>query len=80
MTNDLVWHADMAGTALAILILGGNCFGVLAPIVTGYIIKETGSFDSAFYLAGGLLFFGALTALTMTRSPLRFGEDAEGAY
>jgi MFS family permease len=78
MTNDLLWNADMAGTALGVLILGGNSFGVLAPIVTGYIIKETGSFDSAFYLAGGLLLFGALTASTMTRSPLYFDEDVKG--
>ncbi len=78
MTNDLVWNADMAGTALGVLILGGNSFGVLAPIVTGYIIKETGSFDSAFYLAGALLLFGALTASTLTRSPLYFGEDVKG--
>ena len=78
MTNDLVWNPEMAGTALGILILGGNCFGVLAPILTGYIVKQTHSFDSAFYLAGGLLLLGTLTAFTMTRSPLCFGGDANG--
>jgi ACS family glucarate transporter-like MFS transporter len=42
MCNDLVWDPEMAGTALGIQILGGNSFGLLAPILTGYIVKTTG--------------------------------------
>ena len=72
MTNDLVWDHDMAGTALGILILGGISFSLLAPIVTGYIVEKTGSFDNAFYLAGALLFAGALATITMSRRPLSF--------
>lgn len=75
MCNDLVWDPSMAATALGFQILGGNTFGVFAPILTGYIVKTTGSFNSAFFLAGGLLFLGAATSLTMTRKPLAFGED-----
>jgi ACS family glucarate transporter-like MFS transporter len=75
MCNDLVWDPSMAATALGFQILGGNSFGIFAPILTGYIVKATGSFNSAFFLAGGLLFLGAATSLTMTRRPLAFGED-----
>jgi ACS family glucarate transporter-like MFS transporter len=75
MCNDLVWDPTMAATALGFQILGGNTFGIFAPILTGYIVKTTGSFNSAFFLAGGLLFLGAATSLTMTRRPLAFGED-----
>jgi ACS family glucarate transporter-like MFS transporter len=75
MCNDLVWDPSMAATALGFQILGGNTFGIFAPILTGYIVKTTGSFNSAFILAGGLLFLGAITSLTMTRKPLAFGED-----
>jgi ACS family D-galactonate transporter-like MFS transporter len=78
MTNDLVWDHNMAGTALGILILGGISFGLLAPMITGFIVKATGSFDIAFYLSGGLLFVGALISFTMTRRPLTF-ERMEGA-
>jgi ACS family glucarate transporter-like MFS transporter len=77
MNNDLVWNPNMAGTALAIQIISGNLFGLLAPILTGYIVKATGSFDSAFYLAGGLLFLGAFASFTLTRRPLSF-DEAEG--
>jgi ACS family glucarate transporter-like MFS transporter len=77
MCNDLVWDPSMAATALGFQILGGNTFGIFAPILTGYIVKTTGSFSSAFILAGCLLFLGAITSLTMTRKPLTFGEEAK---
>ena len=77
MCNDLVWDPSMAATALGFQILGGNALGFLAPILTGYIVKATGSFNSAFVLAGALLFLGAFISLTMTRKPLDFGEGAK---
>jgi ACS family glucarate transporter-like MFS transporter len=76
LTSDLVWNPEMVGTAIGILILGGNIFGSLVPIVTGYIVKWTGSFDLAFYLAGFLLFLAALICFTMTRAPLTFEDTA----
>ena len=76
LTSDLVWNPAMVGTAIGFLILGGNIFGSLVPIATGYIVKWTGSFDLAFYLAGFLLFVAALICFTMTRTPLNFGEGA----
>ncbi len=72
LTNDLVWNPEMVGTAMGFLILGGNIFGSLVPIATGYIVKWTGSFDLAFYLAGFLLFLAAMICFTLTRKPLRF--------
>jgi ACS family glucarate transporter-like MFS transporter len=75
MTSDLVWNPNIVGTALGISILGGIVFGITAPIVTGFIVKWTGSFSNAFYVAGALLLVAALTALTLTRKPLSF-EDA----
>jgi MFS family permease len=76
MTSDLVWDPSMVGTALGISILGGIVFGIAAPIVTGLIVKWTGSFSNAFYVAGALLVCGVFTSLTMTGQPLSFDEDA----
>ena len=45
-------------------------FGLLAPIVTGYVIAGTGSYGGAFAVAGSLLIIGALVVLTMTRRPI----------
>jgi len=49
---------------------GANCFGIAAPIVTGYVVAETGSYNSAFFITGTLLVLGALCILTMTRRPI----------
>jgi MFS family permease len=38
--------------------LAGNIGGILAPLVTGYLIKWTGSYSPAFVLAGGLIAVG----------------------
>lgn len=67
---DLLDTSDDAGKATALLVTGGNLFGMLAPIVTGYVIAGTGSYGGAFAVAGGLLIAGALVVLTMTRRPI----------
>lgn len=77
MTNDLVWQHNLVGTALGILITGGITCGMLAPMVTGYIVKATGGFDNAFYVAGILLVLGAIISFTMTRRPISFESDSE---
>jgi len=46
LVSDLLRSPADAGRAFAFLVLGGNSFGLLAPIVTGYLVQATGSFDS----------------------------------
>jgi MFS family permease len=70
LTNDLLHAGKSIGTAVGWIQLGGNIFGLAAPIATGYIVAATGSFTSAFLLAGALLVTGALVTLTMTRRPV----------
>ena len=70
LVSDLVRAGGGIGKAVSWLQLGGNIFGLAAPILTGYIIAATGSYTSAFMLAGGLLVLGAVFALTMTRRPV----------
>lgn len=67
LTSDLLHSPADAGRAFAFLVLGGNVFGLLAPIVTGYIVAATGSFASAFVLAGVLALIGAVLSFTLTR-------------
>ena len=70
LTNDLLRSSPDSGRAFAFLVLGGNVFGLLAPIVTGYIVAGTGSFTSAFVLAGGLALVGAAVSALFTYHPL----------
>lgn len=70
LTNDLLRSPADAGRALAFLVLGGNSFGLCAPIVTGYLVEWTGSFNSAFIAAGVLALVGATAALILSRGTL----------
>jgi hypothetical protein len=43
---------------------------LLAPIVTGYFVAATGTFNSAFVLAGLLALVGATVTLVLAREPI----------
>jgi ACS family glucarate transporter-like MFS transporter len=70
LCTDLLRSQQDSGRAFAFMVLGGNVFGLLAPIVTGYIVEATGSFTSAFVLAGVLSLCGAAVSFGMTRHTL----------
>ncbi len=70
LVGDLLRSPGDAGRAFAFLVLGGNTFGLLAPIVTGYVVAATGSFNSAFVVAGLLALIGAVAALALARGTL----------
>jgi MFS family permease len=73
LCNDLLRSQSDSGRAFAFMVLGGNVFGLMAPIVTGYIVQATGSFSSAFILAGALSLMGAAVSFLLTRHTL--GEE-----
>jgi MFS family permease len=73
LLTDLLPSASNAGSANGVLVVGGNIFGLLAPIVTGYVIALTGSYDAAWVISGVLLLAGMVISLTMTRQPIRAG-------
>jgi MFS family permease len=80
LANDLLRSQADSGRAFAFMVLGGNVFGLLAPIVTGYIVQITGSFSSAFVLAGGLSLIGAVVSFTLTRHTLGEETPAAGGF
>ncbi len=74
LVSDLLRSPADTGRAFAFLVLGGNTFGLLAPIVTGYLVAWTGSFNSAFVAAGVLALIGAAAAFGLARGTI--GETA----
>jgi cyanate permease len=70
MISDLLRTSADSGRATGLLILGGNIFGIMAPIVTGYVVQSTGSFNMAFVVAGALLVLGAVTVSLLARTPI----------
>jgi ACS family glucarate transporter-like MFS transporter len=73
---DLLRSPRLAGRANSIAMIGGNVFGLAAPIVTGYVVQLTHSYTAAFLVAGVFLLMGTTIALTMTRKPIGSTETA----
>jgi ACS family hexuronate transporter-like MFS transporter len=46
-----------------------NCGGIVAPLMTGFIRQETGSFLSAFLLTGAIAVLGAAGVAVFVRAP-----------
>lgn len=57
----------------------GNFGGVLSPIVTGFIVQQTGSFFAAFAVASAMFVVGAVAYAWLVRevAPLNWGEPAQ---
>jgi ACS family glucarate transporter-like MFS transporter len=53
--------ASAVGSLTAIQNLFGNLAGMLAPIVTGYLVNSSGSFVGSFAVAGAMALFGAVS-------------------
>jgi dipeptide/tripeptide permease len=70
LTSDLLRSPADAGRAFAFLVLGGNLFGLMAPIVTGYLVEASGNFSSAFIAAGTLALVGAAVTLVLSRGAI----------
>lgn len=75
LVTDLVRNPADIGKVTSITVLGGNSFGIMGPIVTGYVLQLTGSFNATFAVAGVLALCGAVATLTMTRQPI----EAQGS-
>lgn len=70
LTSDLLRHGQSVGTLTGLLLTFSNGFGIMAPVITGYVVAATNSFDGAFELAAVLVLIGATLALTATRRPI----------
>jgi ACS family hexuronate transporter-like MFS transporter len=46
-----------------------NCGGIVAPLATGFIVQETGSFFAAFVATGAIAVLGALGVAVFVRAP-----------
>lgn len=71
LVTDLVRSRADIGKVTAVTVFGGNSFGLMAPIVTGYVVGLTGSFDRAFVVAGLLPLAGAAATFFLTRQPIQ---------
>ena len=71
LASDLLRNPRDVSRVVAITALGGNTFGLIAPIITGYVVAGTGGYDWAFRVAAALLVVGAIATMTLTRNPIQ---------
>ncbi|MFS2224555.1 MFS transporter [Pantoea sp. B65] len=69
-----VVHKSRVGGISGFIHLIGSLSGIIGPIATGYIVQNTGKFDSAFVLAGVVAALGALLVLFLIKSPKTSGD------
>jgi MFS family permease len=73
LSIDLAPENAVASLA-SIQSIGGNLGGLIAPILTGYIVGATGSFVIALVVAGGMATFSACSILFLVG---RIGEEGD---
>lgn len=81
LANDLIRKPQLAGLGTGLVAFGGNVFGLLAPIVTGFIVGATGGYTGAFLVGAVFALIGCVVILTMANKPVKWaptqGQDAQ---
>lgn len=70
LASDLLRSPRDVSRVIAITAFGGNLFGLIAPIITGYIVAGSGGYAWAFRIAAVLLLCGAIATFLMTRKAI----------
>lgn len=70
LANDRLRSPADVGRTYAFFTLGGITFGILGPIVTGYLVALTGNFKVALVLCGGLSLVATILVSTLTHRAL----------
>ncbi|WP_213989257.1 MFS transporter [Sodalis sp. dw_96] len=74
LLNDLLPTPKDVAKGIAFIVVVGNIFGMGAPIITGYVVQMSNSYNWAFGIAGLLLLVGISVVMTMTRKPMETDE------
>ncbi len=70
MLNEMVEDGTKIGAVTGVTLTFSNLLGLLAPIVTGYIVAATDRFDLAWYLCSGGLVIAGLLSILMVDKPI----------
>jgi ACS family glucarate transporter-like MFS transporter len=71
LAGDLIYDKSSAGTVFGLQVTGGNTFGFIAPVLTGFIIAQTHEYTLTFVLAGLLSLCGIAISWIIVRRPLQ---------
>ncbi|MFT8419295.1 MAG: MFS transporter [Acetobacter sp.] len=71
MLTDMLEDGRKIGSVTGVTLTCSNAIGLTAPIVTGYIVSYTGSFNAAWYACAISLVVAACVSLMTVRQPIR---------
>ncbi len=74
---DLAENPRDAARVMSLVVFGGNICGLLAPIITGYVVNATGGFDWAFRIAAGLLLVGSVVSIALSHGRIAAQHGSE---
>lgn len=77
LASDLIVDKPSSGRVFALTGVGGNLFGLAAPIVTGFIVDATDSYVVPFIVCAALLLVGAAATMMLSRRPIQPAAIAE---
>jgi MFS family permease len=70
LTNDLIIDNTSSGRTFGLVSSGGQVIGLLAPIVTGFVVQASG-YGPVFLVTGAVLLAGVLAMLLLPNRPLQ---------
>lgn len=73
MLTDMLEDGSKIGSVTGVTLTCSNAIGLTAPIVTGYIVSYTGSFNAAWYACAVSLIIAACVSFLTVRQPIRMG-------
>ena len=77
LASDLIVDKPSSGRVFSLVGVGGNLFGLAAPIVTGFLVDATDSYVVPFLVCAALLLVGAVATMTLARRPIQPAAIAE---
>jgi cyanate permease len=66
----IVGPSNCTGSLGALMNFGGYLGGSMAPIVTGFIVQETGSFVPALFMGAGMALLAGIAYFALIRGPI----------
>jgi MFS family permease len=70
LVSDLIVDEKSAGRSFSILAFAGQVMGLLAPIITGWVVGMAG-FTPVFFVTAGLVLCGTIAVLTLPTRQLQ---------
>jgi len=70
LVSDLIVDESSAGRSFSLLAFGGQIMGLMAPIVTGWIVGHAG-FTPVFFVTAGLVQCGTVAAFALPKRQLQ---------